>query len=258
MAAKLTRVRKIVNNDVINIQQLISSLLYGSNLPDEYNPDKVYNKGDIILNNREGVWEILVCIKDNVTGEFNTEYWQKLSFTDLFKDSTLLTQNSVYMQTRQECLADDLATLIYNLAGLLDNSMEFNNIYRENFKTEERLNVNIGEHEPGSIMSVRGSGIDFRLLVPFELKVQPEKFKLKHMIELTGLPTLGCEITFNALDTQPYWFSANDAILSSGFFKIPEDFEKEDEVPYAMNIRIFGECEGDQVIKISDLMVVVI
>jgi hypothetical protein len=25
-----------------------------------------------------------------------------------------------------------------------------------------------------------------------------------------------------------------------------------------MNIRIFGECEGDQVIKISDLMVVVI
>jgi hypothetical protein len=25
-----------------------------------------------------------------------------------------------------------------------------------------------------------------------------------------------------------------------------------------MNIRIFGECEGDQVIKISDLMVVII
>ena len=49
------------------------------------------------------------------------------------------------------------------------------------------------------------------------------------MIELTVLHTLGCEITFNALDTQPYWFSANDAILSSGFFKIPEDFEKEDE-----------------------------
>ena len=78
MAAKLTRVRKIVNNEVINIQQLIASLLYGSNLPDEYNPDKVYNKGDIILNNREGVWEILVCIKDNVTGEFNPEYWQKI------------------------------------------------------------------------------------------------------------------------------------------------------------------------------------
>lgn len=258
MAAKLTHIRKIVNNEVINIQQLIASLLYGSKLPDNYDPGNVYNKGDIILNNQDGIWEILVGIKDNITGEFNPEYWQKLSFTDLFKDSTLLTQNSVYMQTRQEYLADDLATLIYNLAGLLDKPMEFNNIYRENFRTNEGLNINIGEHEPGSIMSVKGSGIDFRLLSPFELKVQPEKFKLKHMIELTGLPTLGCEITFNAFDTQPYWFSANDAVLSSGFFKIPEDFEKEADIPYAMNIRIFGDCEGEQVIKISDLMVVII
>lgn len=258
MAAKLTRVRKIVNKEVINIQQLISNLLYGSKLPNEYNPDQTYDKGDIILNNQDGTWEILVCLKDSIMGEFNPEYWQRLSFTDLFKDSTLLTQNSVYVKTRQECLADDLATVIFNLAGLIDRPMELNNIYRENFRTFERLNVNIGVHEPGCLESVKDSGLDFKLLEPFELKVQPEKFKLKHIIEITGLPQLGCEITFNALDTNPYWFSANDAILSEGFFEIPEEFEKEANIPYAMNIRVFGNCDGNEVIRISDLMVIII
>lgn len=258
MAAKLTRVKKIVNNEVINIQQLISNLLYGSKLPSEYSPDKTYDKGDIILKNEDDSWEILVALKDGITGEFNPEYWKKLSFTDLFKDSTLLTQSSEYIQTKQESLADDLATLIYNLAGLLDNSMEFNNICRENFRTSERLNINIGEPEPGCIKSIKNSGLDFRLLQPFELKFQPEKFKIKHIIELTGLPSLGCEITFNALDSQPYWFSANEAILSSGFFMIPEDFKKEENIPYAMNIRIFGTCDDYTSIKVSDLMVVVI
>lgn len=258
MAAKLTRVKKLVNKQVINTQQLITNLLYGSTLPDEYSPDNTYGKGDIILNNRDGVWEILVCMKDNVTGEFNPDYWQKLSFTDLFKDSTILTQNSTYMQTKQESLADDLATLIYNLSGLLDRQLEFKNIYRENFRTNERLNINVGTYEPGCIQSGAGAGIDFKLLEPFELKIQPEKFKIKHMIELVGLPQLGCEITFNALDANPYWFNANDALLSSDFFVVPEDFEKEDNIPYAMNIRLYGLCNGSESIRISDLMVVVI
>lgn len=256
--ARLNHVKKIINNDVINIQQLITNLLYGSTLPNEYNPDLTYNKGDIILNNANNVWEILVCLKDNVAGEYNSEYWQKLSFTDLFKDSTILTQNNVHMQSKQEGLADDLATLVFNLAGLLDSKMEFNNIYRENFKDVENVNISVGIHEPGCLVSVDGSGIDFSLLKPFILKTQPEKFKLKHIIELTGLPSLGCEITFNALDEAPHWFSANDAILNAGFFEIPDDIEKEDDVPYAMNIRIFGECTDDNVIKISDLMVIVV
>jgi hypothetical protein len=256
--AKLTHIKKIVNSEVINIQQLISNLLYGSQLPNEYSPDMTYSKGDIILNNQNGVWEILVCLKDGIAGEFTPEYWQKLTFTDLFKDSTIITQNNAYMQTRQESLAEDLATLVFNLAGLLDNTMEFNNLYIDNFKTADNVNISVGVHEPGSISSVRNSGIDFTLLKPFELKVQPEKFKLKHIIELTGLPELGCEITFNALDARPFWFSANDAILSSGFFTIPEDFEKEDGVPYAMNIRIFGTCDNETSIKISDLMVVIV
>jgi hypothetical protein len=77
------------------------------------------------------------------------------------------------------------------------------------------------------------------------------------MIEMSGLPTLGCRITFNALDAEPYWFDANDSISSADFFKIPLDaFVKEEGVAYAMNIRIFGSCDSLSSLKISDLMVV--
>ena len=74
---------------------------------------------------------------------------------------------------------------------------------------------------------------------------------------MLGVPTLGCSITFNALDANPHWFDANNALLSADFFDIPLDgFEKEKDVPYALDIRIFGDCPSNSSLKISDLMVV--
>ena len=255
--AKLTFVKRIVNEKVINRFNLVLNVLFGGKLPEIYNENNVYNKGDIVIITEDGKYKLAVVNRDNVTGPHNPDFTDEIIFTELFKDSTILTQNDITLQTRQQATSDDLATLVYELAGLLDNRLNLNLLYRENFKTSEFLNITTGLHVPGYIKAIQGTGIDFQLNEPVELKIKPTMYKLKHMIELLGIPTLGCEITFNALDTEPYWFSANDALLSADFFEIPlNQFIKEEDKPYAMNIRIFGDCDIESSIEISDLMVV--
>ena len=77
----------------------------------------------------------------------------KISFTDLFKDSSVILQNNTSIKNIQEGMADDLATLVYNLAGILDNKMEFNQIYRENFRNLDNINLINGNFEMGFVES---------------------------------------------------------------------------------------------------------
>lgn len=257
MAVKFNLVKKLVREDVINTNQLIINSLFGSMMPDQYDENKVYNKGDVIIRiNEEGVYELLVTTKDGVTGPFNEEYWSSISFTDMFKDSSVITQNNITITNIQEGMADDLATLVYNLAGLLDNDMDFNQIFRENFKNDDNLNILNGIHEIGYLTSDE-NGLEFMLFEPKGLTLQPKKFKLKHYMEIVGTVGVECQLTFNGLDDEPFWFNANDAILNGSFFDIPE-FEKQDDIPYALNFRIKCNCNSNSSIKISDFMVVFI
>ena len=133
MAVKFNLVKELIRKDVINTNQLIINSIFGNVLPDQYDENKTYEKGSVIIRvNEDGVYELLVSTKDNVTGEFSEEDWEKVSFTDLFKDSSVITQNNIVINNIQEGMADDLATLVYNLAGLIDNT-NFNMIFRENY-----------------------------------------------------------------------------------------------------------------------------
>lgn len=257
MAVKFNLVKNLVRSDVINTSQLILNSLFGGILPDFYDENKVYNKGDVVIRiNEKGEYELLVCLKDNVTGKFDESCWRPISFADLFKDSSLLTQSSAVIRSIQEGMADDLATLVYNLAGLLDNDMTFNQIFRENFKNDDNLNIMNGIHEIGYLLSDE-VGLEFSLYESKGLITKPKKFKLKHYMELVGTVGMECEITFNGLDDIPFWFNANEAILNGSFFDIPE-FDKQDEIPYALNFRIKCSCDSNSSIKISDFMVVFI
>ena len=257
--AKLTLIKKIVDNEVINSFNLMLNVLFGGKLPELYDENKVYNKGDVVIVNEDGVYKVYAITKDGVTGPFDKSNAEEIVFTELFKDSSLLTQNNTILQSTHEALSDDVATLVYELAGMIDNRLVLKVLYRENFKTSEYINLNTGLHTPGSVQAIPGYGLDFKLAEPVQLTTQPTKFKIKHIIEMLGVPTLGCSITFNALDKQPYWFNANDALLSADFFDIPVDkFEKEDGVPYALDIKVFGDCAVESSLVISDFMVVFI
>jgi len=259
VAAKLNLVKKIVNNEVINSFNLVLNTIFGGKMPEMYDVNKSYNKGDVVLVNVNGKTEIFVVAKDGTTGPFNENNFKNISFIDLFKDSSIITQNNTEIHNTHEALCDDMATLVYELAGMLDRRLVMKTVYRENFMNADHLSITNGLHIPGSIRAVPGMGLDFKLDAPIELSIHPRSFKLKHLTEIIGVPTMGCYLTFNALDSNPYWFKANDALLSEGFFKIPNDkFLKEDDIPYALDVRIFGDCPNGSSIKLSELMVVFI
>jgi hypothetical protein len=255
--AKLTLVKRIVNEEVINSFNLIMNILFGGKVPEIYDENKIYNKGDCVIIVEDGKHKIVVVNIDNVTGPFNPDFFDDIVFTDLFKDSTILTQNDATLQTKQQAVANDISTLLFELAGIVDNRLELNTMYRENFRNADFINIINGLHVPGHLQSIPGNGLDFELKEPVILKINPTSFKIKHIIEMMGVPTLGCNITFNALDSEPYWFSANEAMLSADFFEIPLDkFIKEEDKPFALNIKIFGSCDENSSLKVSDLMVV--
>lgn len=255
--AKLKFIKKIVNDNVINSFNLMLNILFGGKTPEIYDENKIYNKGDCVIILENGKYVIKTVVKDGVSGPYLEENFKDLVFTELFKDSSLLTQNNTEIQTRQEALSDDLSTLVYELAGLIDSRLFMKVLYRENFKNSDQIKITTGLHLPGSIQAVPGQGLDFKLADPFRLITNPTSFKIKHRIDVLGAITLGCSITFNALDNEPFWFDANDALLSADFFKIP-DFKKDKDKPYALDVRIYGDCAPGYSIKISDLMVVFI
>lgn len=253
--AKLTLIKKIVDKDVVNSSNLIMNVLFGGKVPEIYDEEKMYNKGDTVLIQENGTYKVVTITKDKVTGPYNPEYAGDVVFTDLFKDSSVLTQNNMEMHNKQEALSDDLATLVHKLAGLIDDRLVLNTLYRENFKDTTNIQLNIGLHAPGYIQSIQNTGLSFTLKKPIELKIEPKSFKVKHYIEFVGLPSISCQVTFNALDTNPQWFDVNRAILLSDFFEIPE-MVKEEGKPYAFNVRIQADCKNNDMVKISDLMVV--
>lgn len=255
--AKLKLVKKLVEKDVVNSFNLIMNVLFGGKTPEQYDPNKVYNKGDCVIIEKDGVFQVVTITKDSVTGPYNPNNTGDVVFTELFKDSSVITQNNTVIQTKQEALSDDIATLVYELAGLVDHRLALKVLYRDNFRNIENVNINKGLHVPGSIQAVPGHGLDFKLKNPVELTTEPKTYKLKHITEIGGTPTFGCKITFNALDTNPVWFDANEALLSADFFEIPE-FEKEKDVPYALDIQLYGDCPNGSSLKLSDLMVVFI
>ena len=79
MSAKLTLVKRIVdrNEEVVNSYNLILSALFGNKLPELYDPNKTYVKGD--------------SKEDGLTGPFNDEMWTKIAFTELFKEGSALS-----------------------------------------------------------------------------------------------------------------------------------------------------------------------
>lgn len=89
--AKLTLIKKLVSTEAVNSYQLILNALFGNKIPEEYNSDKIYDKGDpILVINQDGSYILQVSKEPNVTGPYDVSKWNTVSFTDLFKEGSAL------------------------------------------------------------------------------------------------------------------------------------------------------------------------
>lgn len=93
MAVKLTHLKSITNDGVLNTYQLILDSLFGGKLPEPYNPNLTYKKGDSILVQQEdGTYKLQVVKKDEgtTTGSYKPGDWTDAFFTGLFKEGSAL------------------------------------------------------------------------------------------------------------------------------------------------------------------------
>lgn len=153
-------------------------------------------------------------------------------------------------------IVEDMATVLSKIAGLIDDNLSLNHIHRENFKTDSNLIVTQGTFESGSVRAGNNQSYDFKFKNPVELKSKPEKFKLQHVIKYVGSPTLSCEITFNAKDSSPQWFDCASVLASNIYALVPAITNKEQGVPYAINIRLYGNCDTSSTFEASDLTII--
>jgi hypothetical protein len=90
--AKLTFVKKVVNEDVINSYNLILNVLFGGKIPEIYDENKVYNKGDVVIIQQDGIFKVVTITKDGVTGPLDSDNFADVVITDIYKDSSIITQ----------------------------------------------------------------------------------------------------------------------------------------------------------------------
>ena len=105
MANRLNFIKVLNDLDNVNIQQLYFNFIFGDKIPDGYDENKVYNSGDSIIRiNEDNVYEILTCTSDNITGVFDSNYWQVVSLTDIIKNGDLINgggKNAVILSETQ-------------------------------------------------------------------------------------------------------------------------------------------------------------
>ena len=105
MANRLNFIKVLNDPDNINIQQLYFKYIFGDKIPDGYDENKVYNSGDTIIRiNEDNVYEILTCTSDNITGVFDSNYWQVVSLTEIIKNGDIINgggKNAIILSETQ-------------------------------------------------------------------------------------------------------------------------------------------------------------
>lgn len=150
---------------------------------------------------------------------------------------------------------EDLSSVINMLSGLIDNKIELNHIYRDNFKDDSNLEIKKGTFKSGGLRIVQGEELDFKLKNPIHLKYIPTEFKVTQICKYLGGPDLTCLITFNALDSNPKWYDCTDVVTTGLFAKVPEITDKEADKDYAINVRFMCSCDGASTYEIMDMSV---
>lgn len=86
MEARLIHVEDLKRGDR-PISQLLEAFINETNYINRYNPENIYNKGNLIFIENEitGYPETYEAIVDNVTGTFNIIHWKPISLLSMIK-----------------------------------------------------------------------------------------------------------------------------------------------------------------------------
>lgn len=94
MANKLKFVKKVRPENVINNLQLLFDFVLGDDIPEKYDPEKIYNPLDLVIFYGEDVSKhIIYLCEETTTGPFDSDKWSKISLRDLIETKDLSLGN---------------------------------------------------------------------------------------------------------------------------------------------------------------------
>lgn len=162
-----------------------------------------------------------------------------------------LTDRLIELNNRSMGLLQDLSTIILCLSPVLTEDLSLNHIYRENFKTTNKLSITDGNFEPGSI-----SGTE----IQYSLKHGIKTFKKPVLVSIKDIKSLELNeenvnvyLTVNHDDTNPLWIECTEEYLSGNDITVPLDCEKEQGKPWSINVRF--HINNNESVSISDLVI---
>lgn len=170
-----------------------------------------------------------------------------------FQTGETLTDRLIHLNNRSMGILQDLSTLVLRLSHILGSDLTLNNIYREDFATDENILVQEGVFNPGSI-SNNGSGITFQLKRGIVSSLKPILVTIKDIKSIIAtLDNVVVTMTVNALDTDPLWFDCTEQYINGTDITIPIEYQKEADTPWCINVKFQFIDEGEM--SISDLVI---
>lgn len=164
-----------------------------------------------------------------------------------------LTDRLINLNNRSMGILQDMSTLVLRLSHILGSDLTLNNIYREDFATDNHIILQEGVFAPGSI-SNNGSGISFQLKEGIVTPIKPILVTIQDIKTIIASEdNVVVTITANALDSEPTWFDCTENYVSGRDITIPIDYNKEPEVPWCINVKFQFIYEGE--LSISDLVI---
>lgn len=159
------------------------------------------------------------------------------------------------VQSESYTLLEDFATLVGKIAGLVDENITANHIYRDNMKTADGIKINNGIFTPGSITSTSDGVISYSLSSPLVLEDKPLKFQLKDIKNITGDFNISLKVTFNALDSSPTWIDISDYYKNDLFYSVGK-LDKDPNRNWAINF-VFqaSRTSSEGSLEVSDFMI---
>lgn len=165
--------------------------------------------------------------------------------------------NNVVRQVEAESytLLEDFATLVGKVAGLVDDNINANHIFRDNMKTDDLITVIYGRFQPGSVSNGSVDKLSYTMKNPIIVKDKPIKMQLKDIKNVNGTFNYSVKMTFNALDTNPTWLDCTDAYKNGDFVSLTKSYEKEDGKDWALNFIFEADRTSDTgTIEVVDYM----
>lgn len=153
-------------------------------------------------------------------------------------------------------LLEDFATLVGKIAGLVDDNINGNHIFRDNMKTDELITIIDGRFIPGSVSNGTSNALSYTMKEPIIFKNKPIKFQLKDIKHIVGDFDINVKVTFNALDDVPTWLDYTEAYLNEEFVSLTEAYKKQEGIDWAINFIFEARRIGDVgSIEIVDYMI---